>query len=91
MKRQTIDEGRKCPKCHSSVNQIKAGFNGQGQQRHLCKSCNYKYVQNPKEVAYPEELRKQAIKAYYAGGTGRSVGKIFNMSKANVYNWLKNR
>lgn len=30
-----------------------------------------------------------AIKAYYAGASGRGVGKIFGFSKANVYNWIK--
>ena len=30
-----------------------------------------------------------AIKAYYAGASGRGVGKIFGFSKASVYNWIK--
>ena len=30
-----------------------------------------------------------ATKTYYAGVSGRGVGKIFGMSKANVYNWIK--
>ena len=31
-----------------------------------------------------------AIKAYYAGASGRGAGKKFGFSKANDYNWIKN-
>ena len=27
--------------------------------------------------------------AYYAGASGRGVGKVFGFSKANVYNWIR--
>jgi len=30
-----------------------------------------------------------AIKVFYAGTSGRGVGKVFGFSKANVYNWIK--
>jgi hypothetical protein len=30
-----------------------------------------------------------ALKTYYMGVSGRGVGKIFGMSKANVCNWIK--
>ena len=42
-----------------------------------------------KDRAYSEEMRERAIKTYYSGVSGRGVGKIFGMSKANVYNWIK--
>jgi len=89
MKRIKIDENRRCPKCNRIESQIKAGYNPSGTQRCVCKICKHKYTLNGKTRAYPEEMRKQAIKAYYAGGSGRSVGQMFGMSKANVYNWLK--
>lgn len=47
------------------------------------------YTFEPKTRKYPEEVREMAIKAYYAGASGRGVGKIFGFSKANVYNWIK--
>ena len=28
---------------------------------------------------------------YYSGVSGRGVGKVLGMSKANVYNWIKKR
>ena len=45
----------------------------------------------PKTREYPEEIRQQAIKTYYAGASGRGVGKILGFNKANVYNWIKKR
>ncbi len=38
---------------------------------------------------YPEEVKEQAIKAYYSGLSARQVGKMFGMNKANVLNWIK--
>ena len=29
------------------------------------------------------------MKIYYSGASGRKVGLILGMSKANVYNWIK--
>ena len=47
------------------------------------------YTIDPKTREYPEEIRQQAIKTFYAGASGRGVGKVFGFSKANVYNWIK--
>jgi len=44
---------------------------------------------NLKTRKYPEEIRRQAIKTFYAGVSGRGVGKVFEFSKANAYNWIK--
>jgi len=55
----------------------------------VCRHCKKSYTPEPKRHAYSEETREQAIKTYYAGISGRGVGKIFGMSKANVYNWIK--
>ena len=29
------------------------------------------------------------MKIYYAGTSGRGVGKVLEMNKSNVYNWIK--
>ena len=89
MKKQTIDENRRCPLCDKAENQINKGKNRSGTQRCICKECGVAYTLNPKKREYSEEIREQAIKTYYAGVSGRGVGKIFGMSKANVYNWIK--
>jgi transposase len=36
-------------------------------------------------------VRELAIKEFYAGISGRGVGKIHGMSGNNVYNWLKKK
>jgi len=89
MRTEKIESDRKCPKCNSADNQVNAGYNKSGTQRCLCNYCKYKYTLNGKTREYPEEIKQQAIKAYYSGVSGRGVGRLLGMSKANVYNWLK--
>jgi len=81
--------GRNCPACGKSENQSNYGYNRSGTQRSKCNECGKVYTFNPKTRAYSEEIRQSAIKTYYTGVSGRGVGKIFGMSKANVYNWIK--
>ena len=68
---------------------MKAGYNRSGTQRYTCGMCGKRYTPDPKAWRYPEEVRLLAMKEYYAGVSGRGVGKIHGFSKANVYNWLK--
>jgi transposase-like protein len=89
MKKTTREEGRRCPKCGSEENQANFGFNRSGTRRIMCKDCRKTYTMNAKSRAYSEEIRNIAIKTYYSGVSGRGVGKILGMSKANVYNWIK--
>ena len=89
MKKQTIDEARRCPSCGLIENQIKKGRNRSGTQRCECLLCGTRYTLEPKRRAYPEEMREQAIKTYYSGVSGRGVGKVLGMNKSNVYNWIK--
>jgi len=88
MKKITI-RNQKCPICGAEENQIKKGFNPSGTQRYGCKECGKIYTLEPKRTAYDEETRELALKIYYAGASGRGVGKVLGMSKANVYNWIK--
>ena len=55
----------------------------------MCKECGIIYTKDPKRNEYPEETKQLAMKIYYSGVSGRGVGKVLGMSKANVYNWLK--
>ena len=59
--------GRQCPNCGKVENQVNAGRNRLGTQRCLYKECKKYYTLNPKTREYPEEIREQAIKTYYAG------------------------
>ena len=78
-----------CPKCGSEKEKMKRGFNRSGTQRIMCMECGIRFTLDPKKREYPEEIRQQAMKTYYAGASGRGVGKVFGFSKANVYNWIK--
>lgn len=89
MRKQTIDETKRCPTCGRIENQIKKGRNRSGTQRCLCKECGVIYTMDAKKREYPEETKKLALKMYYSGVSGRGVGKVLGMSKANVYNWIK--
>jgi transposase-like protein len=89
MKKTTKGEGKRCPKCGATENQAKKGYNRSGTQRCKCKECGAWYTTNPKKREYPDETRQAAIKTFYSGVSGCGVGKIFGMSKANVYNWIK--
>ena len=89
MKKITIDENRKCPNCGQSANQINKGLNRSGTQRCMCKDCKIYYTPKAKRRAYSEEIRTQALKIFYSGVSGRGVGNVLGMSKANVYNWIK--
>ena len=89
MRKQTIDENRRCPKCGRAENQVNAGYNRSGTQRCVCKDCNHKNTLNGKTREYPEEVKKNAMRKYYSGVSARGVGKALKMSKANVLNWIK--
>lgn len=89
MRKIRIEENRRCPKCGRVENQINAGYNRSGTQRCVCKECRQKYTLNGKTREYPEEVRSAAIKTYYSGVSGRGVGKLLGINKANVYNWIK--
>lgn len=84
------DEMR-CPKCGMVDGQMKNGRNRSGTQTMLCRHCKKAYTPNPKRHAYNEEVRNTALKIYYSGVSGRGVGKVLGINKANVYNWIKKR
>jgi len=89
MRKATVDQARRCPICGKIENQVRAGRNRSGTQRCFCNDCKKYYTLGAKTREYPEEVRQEAMKAYYSGVSGRGVGKLFGMSKANVYNWIK--
>lgn len=89
MRKEEINEKKKCPRCGREDMQRKNGHNASGTQKCICGHCKKTYTLKPKKRAYDEETRALALKIYYAGASGRAVGKILGMSKANVYNWIK--
>ena len=89
MEKQTTKSPLRCPQCGQRTNQIKKGYTGSGTQRYMCKICGVTYTLAAKKREYSEETKQLAIKMYYSGVSGRGVGKVLGMSKANVYNWIK--
>ncbi|MDR1003361.1 MAG: hypothetical protein LBL82_08885, partial [Oscillospiraceae bacterium] len=89
MKKTKIEEGKICPKYGRSEEQVNRERNRSGTRRCYCKHCGIMYTLEPKKQAYSEEIRQQAIKTYYAGASGRGVGKVYGFNKANVYNRIK--
>lgn len=84
-----MKEEKVCPKCGAVGNQNKYGYNAVGNQRYKCKVCNREYTPNPKQRGYDIEKKEQALKLLTQGMTGRAVGKLLGMSKANAYRWSR--
>jgi len=91
MKTAVIEGKRQCPICGRAEGQMKNGRNRSGTQTILCRFCKKCYTLNPKHHAYDEATKTMALKMYYSGVSGRSVGKALGMNKANVYNWIKKK
>ena len=89
MKNKPTQERLICPVCQETTGQMRNGANRSGTQTYRCRHCNKFYTPEPKQKAYSEETRSLAIKMFYSGVSGRGVGKVLRMSKANVYNWIK--
>jgi len=78
-----------CPRCGATDGQMKNGRNRSGSQTQLCRHCKKAYTPEPKQHAYSEETKDLALRIYFSGVSGRGVGKVLGMNKANVYNWIK--
>ena len=89
MKKTDTDLKKECPICHKTENQIKLGHNRSGTQRCKCKECGISYTINPKKHEYGEETKQKAFQMYKEGKSGREIGRILGINKANIYNWLK--
>ena len=66
----------KWKRCKNEKEQIKAGS-----QVYKCKHWWKTYTPKPKERNYSEEIKRQAIKLYMEGNSGRAVGRILGISK----------
>jgi len=78
----------KCPRCQTSKQQYKAGFNPSRSQRYRCGECNRVYTPDPKRQGYSSEKRMLAIRMYVEGSSQRSIGRILQVSPQTVANWI---
>ena len=84
-----IIKSMKCERCKNEKEQIKAGKTKAGSQKYKCKICGKVYTPKPKERNYSEEIKKQAIKLYMEGNSGRAVGRILGISKNMCLRWVR--
>ena len=79
----------KWKRCKKEDKQIKAGKTKAGSQVYKCKHCGKTYTPKPKERKYSEEIKRQAIKLYMEGNSGRAVGRILGISKNTCLYWIR--
>lgn len=68
-------EMKRCPHCHDTNRQNKAGKTEAGSQRYQCMHCNRKYTPERKPQGYPASLRKRATEMYVDGGNLRRIAR----------------
>lgn len=78
-----------CKNCKRKDKQIKAGKTRAGSQMYKCKHCGKRYTPKPKERCYREEIKKQAMRLYMEGNSGRAVGRMLEISKNTCLYWIK--
>ena len=78
-----------CENCKTTENQIKYGKTKAGSQKYKCKVCGKVYTPNPKTRSYDENIKKQAVKLYMEGNSGRAVGRILGIGKNVCLDWIK--
>ena len=84
-----IIKGMRCERFTNEKEQIKEGKTKIGSQKYKCKVCVKVYTPKPKEMNYSEKIKKQAIKLYMEGNSGRAVGRILGISKNICLYWVK--
>ncbi len=81
----------KCPYCHASDSQVKAGRNHSGSQRIKCNHCSRRYTPEPTEAGLPESVREQAIRMSIDGLNQRRIARTLGISQGSVSNWVRER
>ena len=84
MQKSKEEEWKRCLRCGKIEEQVKMGYNRSEIQLCKYKERGIRYTIDPKKHEYPKETRELAIKMYYAGVSGRNIGKILHMNKANA-------
>ena len=74
----------KCPRCGSK--EIRKAGKPRGKQQYQCKECERKFIT---ALNYSKAFKQKAIATFYEGNSGRAVGRIMEINKSTVYNWIK--
>lgn len=78
-----------CPKCHREERQNKTGRTDSGSQRYRCMFCQIKYTPEPKEWAYSEAIRKQAVALYVDGMNLRRIARHLGTHHRTIALWVQ--
>ena len=78
----------RCAHCDSEQT-VKAGKNGSGSQRYLCKTCRRHFTPEPHEIGYPLAIRQEAVAMYVDGHNYRRTGRNLRVNHQSVANWVK--
>ena len=81
----------KCPHCHKTTRQNKAGKTDAGSQRYRCMHCHRKYTPEPKQQGYPDSLRKRAAEMYVDGMNLRKIARQLKVHHRTVALWVVDR
>ena len=81
----------KCPHCHKTTRQNKAGRTDAGSQRYRCMHCQRKYTPEPKLQGYPESLRQRAAEMYVDGMNLRKIARQLKVHHRTVALWIVDR
>jgi transposase len=79
---------KKCPHCHETTRQNKAGKTDAGSQRYRCMHCQRKYTPDPKPQGYPAHLRQRAVELYVDGGNLRRIARHLKVHHRTVALWV---
>jgi len=78
----------KCPHCHRSERQHRAGTTRAGSQRYQCQACQRKYTREPKPQGHDRAVRRQAVQWYVDGMNLRRVARQLGVHHQSVANWV---
>ena len=78
-----------CPKC-SGIEIIKNG-KPYGNQRYLCKSCNYRFTKEHLQKGKDKEFIIRAIQLYLEGVSLRRIGELLGgINHSTIGKWISN-
>lgn len=78
----------KCPYCHDTEKQVKAGKHESGSQRYKCNLCQKRYTPEPSQM-YSDAMRRKAVRLYADGLGVRQIGRRLGVDHVTVMNWVK--
>ena len=80
---------KKCPYCHQTTKQVKAGLNRSGSQRMKCNHCRKRYTPEAAINGYDDQTRRRAVQMSIDGLNQRRIARLLGVSQGSVSNWVQ--